>query len=80
MPPRKGPPRLVTGPEDTFPGCDYSDEERAFLVAMERYKRQRRRPFPTWREVLHIVHCLGYRRVAAARPPVPPAAPLPPPD
>ena len=77
MPPRQGPPRLVTGPEESFPGSDYSDEERVFLLAMERYKRERRRPFPSWREVLHVAHSLGYRRVAEPRPPVPPTAPLP---
>jgi hypothetical protein len=75
MPPRPGPPRLVAGPEECFPGSDYSDEERVFLLAMERYKRQRRRPYPTWREVLHVVYSLGYRRVAEPRPPAPPDAP-----
>ena len=67
MPLRPGKPRLVAGPDTDFPGSDYSDEEREFLVAMEAYKRQHRRPFPTWREVLHVVHCLGYRRVAESR-------------
>jgi hypothetical protein len=50
-----------------FQGSDYSDEEREFLTAIESYKRHRRRPFPTWREVLHVAHCLGYRRVAERR-------------
>jgi hypothetical protein len=53
------------GPEECFPGSDYSDDERHFLVAMERYKRMNRRPFPTWREVLHVVHSLGYRKIGA---------------
>ncbi len=70
--PAPDPPRLVSGPEETYPGSDYSDEEREFLVAMERYKRQNRRPYPTWREVLHVVHSLGYRRVAEPRAPRPP--------
>jgi hypothetical protein len=73
MPCRPGPPRSAAGPDENFPGADYTDEERAFLVAMERYKRQRRRPFPTWREVLAVVHSLGYRRVAEPRPPKPPS-------
>lgn len=47
---------------EALPGSDYTDEERVFLVAMERYKREQRRPYPTWREVLHVVQALGYRR------------------
>lgn len=39
----------------------YSDEERRFLVAMDRYKRVNRRPYPTWREVFHVILSLGYR-------------------
>lgn len=42
-------------------GEDYSDEERRFLVVMDRYKRVCRRPWPTWREVLAVVKYLGYR-------------------
>lgn len=58
-------PRVrIRGPEEVLQGVDYSDDERHFLTAMERYKRERRRPFPTWREVLAVVHSLGYRRVA----------------
>jgi hypothetical protein len=64
MPLRPGPPRLVAGPDSDFPGADYSDEERTFLMAMESYKRRNHRPFPTWREVLYVAHNLGYRRVA----------------
>ncbi len=66
MPKRTEPPR-IGGPEQVFPGCDYSDEERAFLLAMERYKRRARRPFPTCREVLYVLHSLGYRKVAGPK-------------
>jgi len=69
MPPRPGPPRTVSGPDSDFPGGDFTDDEREFLVAVEGYKRRHRRPFPTWREVLHVAHCLGYRRVAERREP-----------
>jgi len=64
---RKPQPRdaqgLFTGPDEVFPGSDYSTDEAAFIMAMERYKRERKRPFPTWREVLHVALSLGYRRV-----------------
>ena len=43
---------------------DYSDEEVEFMRAMDEYKRLNRRPFPTWSEVLEVLHALGYRRVA----------------
>src|SRR3954467_12750002 len=44
---------------------DYDDQETAFMKAMERYKRENRRPFPTWSEVLEVLISLGYRKVEA---------------
>ncbi len=44
---------------------DYTDEETIFMKAMERYKRENRRPFPTWSEVLEVLYSMGYRKVAA---------------
>jgi hypothetical protein len=43
---------------------DYTDEEITFMKAMDQYKRDNRRPFPTWSEVLEVLHALGYRKVA----------------
>lgn len=43
---------------------DYSDDEITFMKAMDQYKRDNRRPFPTWSEVLEVLRALGYRRVA----------------
>ena len=43
---------------------DYTDEEILFMKAMDQYKRDNRRPFPTWSEVLEVLHALGYRKVA----------------
>lgn len=42
---------------------DYSDNEVAFMKAMDEYKRKSGRMFPTWSEVLEVLHSLGYRRV-----------------
>jgi hypothetical protein len=42
----------------------YTDAEQEFMQAVERYKKERKRPFPTWREVLWIAKSLGYRLVA----------------
>ena len=65
------PRRTPIGCEEIFPGWDYTDEEREFLVAIDRYKRLRRRPHPTWREVLNVLRQLGWRKPA---PPDRPAA------
>jgi hypothetical protein len=54
--------------DQLFPGSDYTDEERLFLQAMDRFKRTRRRPFPSWSEVLSVVISLGYRKVAEPGP------------
>ena len=40
----------------------YSDDEREFLMAIDKYKRQERRPYPTWSEVLAVLKSLGYRK------------------
>jgi hypothetical protein len=45
---------------------DYNDEENIFMRAMDRYKRENRRPFPTWSEVLEVLRSLGYRQVEPA--------------
>jgi hypothetical protein len=42
---------------------DYSDNEVAFMRAMDEYKRKSGRMFPTWSEVLEVLYSLGYRKV-----------------
>lgn len=44
-------------------GSNYSADEVEFLMAMDAYKTNRRRPFPTWGEVLKVLKSLGYRKV-----------------
>lgn len=48
---------------ETHVGADYSDEEREFLIAIERYRQSRHRRFPTCREILGVIKSLGYQRV-----------------
>src|SRR5712691_9334717 len=43
---------------------DYSTDEIEFMKAMDQYKRENRRPFPTWSEVLEVLRALGYRKTA----------------
>ena len=47
---------------------DYNNDEIEFMKAMDQYKRENRRPFPTWSEVLEVMHALGYRKVAEQGP------------
>ncbi len=42
-----------------------NDEQFAFLMAIDEYKRVNNRPFPTWTEVLEVIKHMGYRRVAS---------------
>lgn len=53
------------------PGEEVTPEVLEFISAVESYKKQHGRPFPTWSEVLGILHALGYRK--SAPPSVPPA-------
>jgi len=52
--------------KESHPGYDITDAEWEFMKAIEAYKHRFRRRFPTWREVLHVARCLGYRRIAKA--------------
>lgn len=61
-PGRPSPPPRGTGAEENFPGSKYSDEDREFLQAIDRYKRLKRRPFPAWSEVLIVLRALGWRK------------------
>src|SRR5947209_18695055 len=47
---------------------DYTNDEIEFMKAMDQYKRDNRRPFPTWSEVLEVLRALGYRKVADPTP------------
>ena len=41
---------------------DYSNDEREFMQALEEYKRQNGRNFPTCSEILEVIRGLGYIR------------------
>jgi hypothetical protein len=45
---------------------DYSAAELEFMNAIQEYKRQSGRPFPTWAEVLSVARGLGYAQAAPA--------------
>lgn len=43
-------------------GDDYTDEETEWLAAVEKYKTEKRRPFPSMTELLELFKSLGYRK------------------
>lgn len=49
-------------------GAGFTDDEIEFMKAVDQYKRDNHRPFPTWSEVLMILRALGYEKV---KPPTP---------
>ena len=60
MPRRNG----FAGSGHLFPGSDFTAEEWAFIQGMAAYQKRWNRRYPSWREVLHVLTCLGYRKVA----------------
>lgn len=42
---------------------DYTDDEIEFMKALERYKRENGRQFPTCSEILEVIRGLGYEKV-----------------
>lgn len=60
---RRGPGRRRGEARRQAEEGEMTDEQFAFLQAVEEYKRVNERPFPTWTEVLDIVKALGYRKV-----------------
>lgn len=45
---------------------EYSDGEREFLMAVDRFKREKKRPFPTLSELYAVLLSLGYEKKASA--------------
>jgi len=44
---------------------EYTEAELEFMLAMNQYKHQSGRMFPTWSEVLEVLRSLGYEKIAA---------------
>jgi hypothetical protein len=53
---------------DLAAGSDYTAEEIAFMLALDRWKRATNTPHPSWKQILRVAIALGYRRVAAEEP------------
>lgn len=57
------PERVGPRPQPHMGEINYSDDEREFMTAMDKYKREKRRPFPQWSEVLEVLRGLGYQKL-----------------
>ena len=44
-------------------GRDYSDEEREFILVMERWKKETGTKFPQLTDILAVLKAIGYRKV-----------------
>jgi len=65
---RRGPGRRRSEERKAAEEGQMSDEQFEFLMAVEEYKKQNSRPFPTWTEVLELIKAMGYRKVADPAP------------
>ena len=61
---RRGPGHRRTEERRSAEEGEMTDEQFDFLMAIDRYKKENQRPFPTWTEVLEVIKALGYRKVA----------------
>jgi hypothetical protein len=61
---RRGPGKRRSDDRRSAEEGQMSDEQFEFLMAIDEYKKQNSRPFPTWTEVLEVMKALGYRKVA----------------
>jgi hypothetical protein len=64
----KGGRPVGDGFSEVYPGADITPAAVEFGAAVERFKREHGRPFPTCSEVLEVVVALGYRKVAEPTP------------
>lgn len=61
---RRGPGRRRTEARRAAEEGEMTQEQFAFLQAINEYKKVNSRPFPSWSEVLDIITAMGYRKVA----------------
>ena len=61
---RRGPGRRRSDERKAAEEGEMNDEQFEFVMAIDQYKTQNHRPFPTWTEVLEVIKALGYRKVA----------------
>ena len=62
-PAKVGTARTAAAKRRTSPAdVDVDGEVLEFIDALDRFKKQHHKPFPSWSEVLHVLRGLGYRK------------------
>jgi hypothetical protein len=62
---RRGPGRRLSDDRRAAEEGEMNPEQFEFIMAIETYKKVNKRLYPTWTEVLEVIHQLGYRKVLA---------------
>ncbi len=62
LPKAKAKPRIQPKPAPNLPDLDVDPGVLEFIDAINKYKRQYSRPFPSWSEVLYVLRQLGYKK------------------
>src|SRR5918997_1428921 len=60
---RRGPGRRRSDDRKAAEEGEMTSEQFEFVMAIETYKKVNKRMYPTWTEVLEVMHHLGYRKV-----------------
>ena len=60
---RRGPGRRRSDERRVAEEGEMNVEQFEFVMAVEAYKKVNKRLYPTWTEVLEVIHQLGYRKV-----------------
>ena len=61
---RRGPGHRLTPERKAAEEGQMTDEQFEFLMAIDQYKKENQKPFPSWTEVLEVIRAMGYRKVA----------------
>ncbi len=61
---RRGPGVRLSQERKSAEEGEMNDEQFEFVMTVDRYKRENRKPFPTWTEILEVIKAMGYRKVA----------------
>jgi hypothetical protein len=62
---RRGPGRRRSDERRAAEEGEMTAEQFEFVMAIEMYKKVNKRLYPTWTEILEVMHQLGYRKVLA---------------
>jgi hypothetical protein len=62
---RRGPGRRLSDDRKAAEEGEMTAEQFEFVMAIQAYKKLNKKLYPTWTEVMEVLHQLGYRKVLA---------------